>query len=83
MGIFAWILFGLIAGALAKVLMPGRDPGGLIVTSLIGIAGAFVGGFIGTMLGFGDITGFNFRSFALAVLGAVVLLFVYRKIKSA
>lgn len=78
MGILSWIIFGLIAGALAKLLMPGNDPGGFIITILLGIAGAIVGGFIGTALGFGDVTGFNFGSFFIAILGAIILLLLYR-----
>jgi len=74
MGIIAWIIFGLIAGVLAKIIMPGRDPGGFFVTILIGIAGALLGGFIGSGLGFGNVTGFNLGSFVLAVLGAIILL---------
>ena len=81
MGIFSWIIFGLIAGILAKWIMPGKDPGGFIVTTLIGIVGAVVGGYIGTMLGFGDVTGFNIRSFLIAIGGALILLFAYRKLK--
>ena len=81
MGILAWIIFGLIAGALAKLFMPGRDPGGFIITILLGIAGAIVGGFIGTALGFGDVTGFDIRSFFIAILGAVILLFLYRSLR--
>ena len=81
MGILSWIIFGLIAGILAKVIMPGRDPGGFIVTILIGIAGAMVGGFISTALGFGDVTGFNLSSLGIAIGGALLLLFGYRKIK--
>jgi uncharacterized membrane protein YeaQ/YmgE (transglycosylase-associated protein family) len=81
MGIFAWIVFGLIAGAIAKLLMPGRDPGGWIVTMLLGVAGAFVGGFIGRAIwGSEGVTGFDVGSFGLAVLGAIVLLFLYRLI---
>ena len=77
-GILGWILFGLIVGAVAKLLMPGRDPGGIIVTMLLGIAGALVGGFIGRALGFygpGNVAGF-----VMAVIGSVLLLFVYRKL---
>ena len=81
MGIFSWIVMGLIVGLLAKFIMPGKDPGGLIITILIGIAGAFVGGFIGSSLGFGTVTGFNFGSILLAVGGAVILLILYRAIK--
>ncbi|MFT3902314.1 MAG: GlsB/YeaQ/YmgE family stress response membrane protein [Niabella sp.] len=78
MGVLSWIIFGLIAGAIAKALHPGKDPGGWIVTILIGIAGSFVGGWIGSsILGWGDVSGFNFKSFALAILGAVILLWLY------
>ena len=81
MGILSWIIFGLIAGILAKVIMPGKDPGGFIVTILIGIAGAMVGGFISTALGFGDVTGFNLGSMGIAIGGALLLLFGYRKLR--
>ena len=81
MGILTWIIFGLLAGAVAKLLMPGRDPGGWIVTMLLGIVGAFVGGFIGRALwGSPGVTGFDAGSFGLAVLGSIVLLFLYRMI---
>ena len=83
MGIFSWIVFGLIAGVLAKFFMPGKDPGGFILTVLIGIAGAIVGGFIGTALGFGTVSGFNFRSFLIAIAGAMLLLLGYRLFKKA
>ncbi len=78
MGILSWIVFGLIAGALAKWIMPGEDPGGCVVTMLIGVVGAVVGGWIATQFGFGGISGFDFRSMIVAVLGAVLLLWVYR-----
>lgn len=81
MGILSWIVMGLIVGALAKFITPGKDPGGLIVTILIGIAGAFLGGFIGTRVGLGDVTGFNLVSILLATGGGVVLLILYRVIK--
>lgn len=81
MGILAWIVFGLIAGVIAKFLMPGNDPGGFIITILLGIVGAVVGGYIATAMGYGDVTGFNFSSFLIAVLGAVLLLFVYRLLR--
>ena len=81
MGIFVWIVLGLIAGVLAKFIMPGRDPGGIIITILLGIGGAVVGGFIGTQLGFGDISGLDLRSLAIAVGGGVLLLFVYRLLR--
>jgi uncharacterized membrane protein YeaQ/YmgE (transglycosylase-associated protein family) len=81
MGILSWIIFGLIAGALAKLLMPGDDPGGMIVTTIIGIVGAVIGGFIAVQLGYGDISGFDFRSFVIAVIGGLVLLAGYRLLK--
>lgn len=81
MGILTWILFGLIAGVLAKWIMPGPDPGGIFVTILLGIAGAVVGGLIGTLLGLGSVTGFNFWSFLIAVAGALLLLWIYRRMK--
>ena len=81
MGILSWIVMGLIVGMLAKFIMPGKDPGGFIVTILIGIAGAFVGGYIGSFLGLGAITGFNLGSLLLAVGGAIILLVLYRVVK--
>ena len=81
MGILSWILFGLIAGAIGKLIMPGDDPGGIIVTILIGIVGAVIGGFIGSLIGFGGISGFDFRSLLIAVAGSLLLLFAYRKMK--
>lgn len=81
MGIISWILFGLIAGALAKAIMPGKDPGGLIVTMLLGIGGAILGGFIGSFLGFGGVSGFEIRSFVIAIAGALILLALYRSMK--
>jgi uncharacterized membrane protein YeaQ/YmgE (transglycosylase-associated protein family) len=83
MGIISWIVFGLVAGIFAKFLMPGDDPGGFIKTTGLGIVGALVGGFIGTRIGFGDVTGFNLRSFAIAIAGALLVLWGYRKIKSS
>ena len=79
MGILAWILLGLVAGALAKWIMPGPDPGGWIVTILIGIVGAVIGGFIGSAVGFGGVSGFNIGSILIAVLGSLILLWAYRK----
>ncbi len=78
MGILAWLIFGLIAGALAKFIMPGTQGGGIFITIVLGIVGALVGGFLGThLLGFGDISGFDLRSMAIAVGGALIVLFLY------
>ena len=76
MAILGWILFGLVVGALAKLVMPGRDPGGIIITMLIGIAGALLGGFVGRSLGWygeGEAAGF-----LMSFIGAVALLALYR-----
>jgi uncharacterized membrane protein YeaQ/YmgE (transglycosylase-associated protein family) len=70
-------VFGLIAGVIAKFVMPGKVPGGIIMTIALGIVGAIVGGFIGAQLGFGDISGFDIRSMLLAVAGGVLVLFIY------
>lgn len=79
MGIVSWILFGLIAGVVAKLLMPGRDPGGCIVTILLGVAGAFVGGFLYEQLtGAPQYTQFDLGSLVTAIIGAMLLLFIYR-----
>ena len=81
MGFFTWIILGLIAGVLAKWLMPGKDGGGMIVTILLGIAGAFVVGWFAALLGFGSADGFNIPSIITATLGALLLLFVYRQVQ--
>jgi len=80
MGILGWILFGLIVGAIAKLVMPGRDPGGIIVTILLGIAGALLAGFIGQAIGWygpNDAAGY-----IAAILGAIILLAIYRMVVS-
>jgi uncharacterized membrane protein YeaQ/YmgE (transglycosylase-associated protein family) len=82
MGIIAWIVVGLIAGALAKFILPGDDPGGIIVTILIGIAGAFVGGFVFGLVGGTGMTGFSIWSIIVATIGAIILLLLYRLIAS-
>jgi uncharacterized membrane protein YeaQ/YmgE (transglycosylase-associated protein family) len=81
MGILSWILLGFIAGALAKFIMPGKDPGGCLITSIIGIVGAVVAGFIGTMVGFGKIESFDLGGILLATMGAILLLIIYRVIR--
>ena len=79
MGILAWIVVGLIAGILAKIAMPGPDPGGTILTVIIGIAGAVVGGLIvNAVLGRPGVTGFDLPTVLVATLGSVILLAVYR-----
>ena len=79
MGIISWIVFGLIAGVVAKLLMPGRDPGGCIITMLLGVAGAFVGGFLYRLLTDQEVFfQFDLGSLVVAVLGAIVILAIYR-----
>lgn len=78
MGVLSWIVVGLIAGALGKLIMPGDDPGGFIVTILIGMAGALVGGFVVSLLGGVGATGFNVWSILVATLGSIILLAIYR-----
>ena len=76
MGILTWILFGLVVGVIAKLLMPGRDPGGFIVTILLGIAGALVGGFVGRAMGlYAENQG---AGWLMSILGAIILLAIYR-----
>jgi len=79
MSLLAWIVLGLIAGLVAKALVPGRDPGGCVITILVGIAGALVGGWLSTLLGFGGLAGgLDLRNLVIAVLGAIVLLVLWR-----
>lgn len=87
--VLVWALFGLIAGAAAQFIMPGRDPGqsmdpkGFILTALLGIAGALIGGFLSSQLFNLDVTGFNVQSFLIAIAGALVLLLLYRLVMSS
>ena len=76
MGILSWILFGLVVGVIAKLLMPGRDPGGFIITILLGIAGALIGGFVGRALGLYEAN--EGAGWLMSILGAIVLLALYR-----
>jgi uncharacterized membrane protein YeaQ/YmgE (transglycosylase-associated protein family) len=79
MNLITWIVFGLLAGGIAKLIVPGKDVGGCLVTVLIGVAGALLGGFLGrTLFDFGGVTGFDLRSLGIAVLGSVVLLVAFR-----
>jgi uncharacterized membrane protein YeaQ/YmgE (transglycosylase-associated protein family) len=82
MGIIGWILLGLLAGLIAKAILPGDDPGGLIVTLLLGVAGALLGGFVAQALGFGDPIDefFDLSTWIAAIIGAIVLLLIYRMI---
>ncbi|KGT93212.1 GlsB/YeaQ/YmgE family stress response membrane protein [Enterobacter cancerogenus] len=82
MNIFVWIIFGLIAGIIAKWIMPGKDGGGFILTVALGIIGAVVGGWIGNLIGFDKVDGFNLRSFIVAIVGAIVVLWIYRKVRT-
>jgi uncharacterized membrane protein YeaQ/YmgE (transglycosylase-associated protein family) len=79
MGIIGWIVLGLLAGAIAKLILPGDDPGGFIVTMLIGIAGALVGGFIASALDIGDLDEFfDIGTWLIAIGGSLLLLLIYR-----
>jgi uncharacterized membrane protein YeaQ/YmgE (transglycosylase-associated protein family) len=83
MGFISWIVLGLIAGIFAKWIMPGKDGGGLIMTILLGVAGAFVGGYLGSLVGIGGIGGLNIVSILTATAGALLLLFIYRQLKKS
>jgi uncharacterized membrane protein YeaQ/YmgE (transglycosylase-associated protein family) len=78
MGLIAWIVLGGVAGLIAKALMPGKDPGGCFITVIIGIVGALLGGFLATALGYGGLSGLDWRSLVIAVIGAFVLLAILR-----
>jgi uncharacterized membrane protein YeaQ/YmgE (transglycosylase-associated protein family) len=81
MGILSWIVLGLLVGVLAKWIMPGPDSSGVVMTIVLGVAGAFVGGFLATRLGLGSVNGFNLGSLAIATAGALLLLFLNRKLR--
>ena len=81
MRFLSWILLGLLAGGLAKLMMPGKDPGGCLVTMLLGIVGALIGGFIGSRLLGRSVTGLDLVSLLLAVLGSVIVLTLYRVVR--
>ncbi len=81
MGILGWIVLGLIAGAIAKLIMPGDDPGGILVTMLLGIVGAVIGGFLGSRIfGIGLQTFWNLQTWIVAIIGSLILLVIYRLI---
>ncbi len=81
MSFLYWIVLGLVVGVLAKWIMPGPDSSGIVMTIVLGVAGALVGGWIGTQLGIGSVSGFNLASLAIAVAGALLLLFLNRKLR--
>lgn len=80
MGILAWIVFGLIVGAIAKYIVPGEGPGGILGDIIIGIIGALIGGWLYGLFGHTGVTGFNIGSAICAIIGAVVLLFIIRAV---
>lgn len=82
MGILSWAILGLVAGLLAKFFMSGNQNLGFFMTIILGIGGALVGGYISTFFGFGDVTGFNFKSLIISALGAMLIIYIYGKIKS-
>lgn len=77
MGIFSWIILGLLAGVIAKIIMPGNQRGGFLMTTLLGIGGALIGGFIASLLNFGGINRFDWRAIGLAVVGSLILLALF------
>jgi len=79
--LLAWMVFGFVAGLLARALMPGKDPGGFVATTAIGVVGAVVGGWLGTKLGFGTVTGFDLRSLGVAIVGSLALLVGLRAVR--
>jgi uncharacterized membrane protein YeaQ/YmgE (transglycosylase-associated protein family) len=82
MNVFTWVLLGLLAGGIAKLIFPGKDPGGCLVTMGIGIVGALLGGLLGTtVFGWGTVTGFNLKSLGIAIVGSLVLLAIFRLIQ--
>jgi uncharacterized membrane protein YeaQ/YmgE (transglycosylase-associated protein family) len=83
MGLLSWLVLGLLAGILAKWLMPGPDGGGFVLTTLLGIAGAFVGGFLASLFGVGSVSGVNLGSILTATVGAVVLLWAHRRLRAS
>jgi uncharacterized membrane protein YeaQ/YmgE (transglycosylase-associated protein family) len=85
MGIIGWIILGLLAGLIAKAILPGEDPGGIIVTTLLGVAGAIIGGLITKALGFGDPIDefFDLSTWLGAIIGSIVILLIYRAISGA
>jgi uncharacterized membrane protein YeaQ/YmgE (transglycosylase-associated protein family) len=82
MGIISWIVMGLVVGLLAKFIMPGKDPKGFIITILLGIGGGLLGGYLGTVLGLGTVSGFDLKSILIATGGAIIILLIFRALRS-
>ncbi|MBT8196360.1 MAG: GlsB/YeaQ/YmgE family stress response membrane protein [Bacteroidia bacterium] len=80
--VLSWLILGLAAGFLARKIMPGKEPGGLIITILLGIGGAVVGGYIGTLFGFEKVDGFSWLNLIISTVGALILIFAYNKLKN-
>lgn len=81
MGILSWLVIGLLAGLLAKFIMPGKDPGGILITVLLGIGGGFLGGWIASRLGIGSVNAIDLGSILIATGGAILILILYRMIR--
>ncbi|MEN4561728.1 GlsB/YeaQ/YmgE family stress response membrane protein [Pantoea agglomerans] len=82
MGILLWVVFGLLAGIIARCIMPGKEHMGIFMTIILGIIGALIGGVVSTALGFGKVDGFNIYSIAIATVGSIIVLFVIHKIRA-
>jgi len=82
MGIFSWVVFGLLAGIIARCIMPGKEHMGIFMTIILGIIGALIGGVVSTALGFGKVDGFNIYSIGIATVGSIIVLFVIHKIRA-
>ncbi|CAH6251593.1 UPF0410 protein ymge [Pantoea agglomerans] len=82
MGIFSWVVFGLLAGIIARYIMPGKEHMGIFMTIILGIIGALIGGVVSTALGFGKVDGFNIYSIGIATVGSIIVLFVIHKIRA-
>lgn len=81
MAILSWVLMGLIVGLLARFIMPGKERGGIIITILLGIGGALLGGYLGSELGVGTVSGFDIRSILIATGGAILILLLFKLIR--
>ncbi|AYP22840.1 GlsB/YeaQ/YmgE family stress response membrane protein [Pantoea agglomerans] len=82
MGILSWVVLGLLAGIIARCIMPGKEHMGIFMTIILGIIGALIGGVVSTALGFGKVDGFNIYSIAIATVGSIIVLFVIHKIRA-